>query len=205
MPIVAVIALLLGSKGKANALIFTATFTLATLLLTLIFASGAKGATPSGSSSVTVLHIVLGVAFAGLFFFLAWKSWKGRPQNGQSAAEPKWLAAIDSFGPGKAVGLALFMTVVNLKNIPIVIAAGAAIGTAGLAWPLVFLSALVFTLISCLGLIVPTAMGISGSVLVKDFLTSAKGTLTEYNALIMTVLFFILGAMQLGKAIGSFS
>ena len=205
MPIVAVIALLLGSKGKINAVIFTAVFTATTLLLTLVFASGAKNTAPSGSLFATVLHIVLGLAFAGLFFFLAWKSWKGRPRNGQSAAEPKWLAAIDSFGPGKAVGLALFMTVANLKNIPIMIAAGASIGTAQLTWPLVFVAALIFTLISCLGLIVPTVIGGSGSAQVKDFLTSAKATLTEHNAMIMTVLFFILGAMQLGKAIGSFS
>ncbi|WGD37641.1 GAP family protein [Lysinibacter sp. HNR] len=204
MPIVAVIALLLGPKGKGNAVVFTLAFVIATFVLTLIFASGVKSTTSSDSSFTTLLHIVLGFVFAGLFFFLSWKSWNGRPQKGRAAAEPKWLAAIDSFNLVKSVGLGLLLAIINVKNLPIIIASGTAIGTARLAWPLVLIAVTAFALLACLGLIVPTVIGSSGSARVTQFLSSAKGALIAHNNIIMTVLFLILGAIQLGKAIGSF-
>ncbi len=204
MPIAAVIALLLGPKGKVNAVAFTLAFLVATFAVTLAFASGTKGTTQSDSFFAQLFHIVLGFAFAALFFFLAYRSWRRRPKKGVRSAEPKWLAAIDSFGVVKAVGLALLLGTVNLKNLPIEIAAGATIGTAGMEWPLVFIAVLVFAVIASLGVIVPTLIGASGSPKVTGFLRSSKNSLIAHNNVILAVLFVILGVLQLGKAIGSF-
>jgi hypothetical protein len=201
MPLVAVITLLLGPKGRGNALAFTLAFAVAFFALTLALASGSKGTTQNDSFFATVFHLVLGFAFAALFFYLAFRSWQKRPKKDVKPAEPKWLATMDSFGVLKAAGLGVVLGVANVKNIPIAIAAGAEIGSADLAWPLVVLCSAIFVALSSLGLIALTAAGGSGSARVASGLASAKSTLIRHNNLIMAVLFVILGALQLGKAL----
>ncbi|WP_066038589.1 GAP family protein [Herbiconiux solani] len=202
LPLVAVITLMLGPRGRGNALLFAVVFAVGFFALTLAFASGSKGTTQNDSFFAQLLHIVLGFAFAALFFFLAYRSWKKRPRKGVAAAEPKWLAAMDSFGVVKTSGLALVLAIANAKNVPIAIAAGAEIGGAGLEWGLVVLSCGVFAVISSLGLIAVAVLG--GSRGATGLLTSAKSGLIRHNALIMVVLFVILGALQLGKAFEAF-
>lgn len=201
MPIAGVIALLLGPKGRGNAVVFTVAFLVATFAVTLAFASGSKGTTRSDSFFAQLFHIVLGFAFAALFLFLAYRSFRGRPKKGEEPKEPRWLAAIDSFGPVKSAGLGLLLGVANVKNLPIMIAVGATIGTEGLEWPLVFLAVFVFSVIACLGVLVPTLLGGSGSKGITSFLASTKTALIRHDAIIMTVLFLVLGAIQLGRAL----
>jgi hypothetical protein len=204
MPLVAVITLLLGPKGRGNALAFTIAFAVSFFAVTLAFASGSKSTTQSDSFFATVFHIVIGFAFAALFFYLAFWSWRKRPKKDATPVEPKWLAAMDSFGVVKSAGLGLLLGVANVKNIPIAIAAGSEIGTADLAWPLVVACAAIFAGVSCLGLFILTVVGGSGSRNISAALTSAKATLIRHNNLIMAVLFLILGALQLGRAFEAF-
>lgn len=204
LPLVAVITLLLGPKGRGNAVVFTAAFAVAFFALTLGLASGSKGTTQNDSFFAQVLHIVLGFAFAALFFYLAFRSWKKRPKKDQKPVEPKWLAAVDSFGVVKSAGLGVLLGVANVKNVPIAIAAGAQIGSADLAWSLVFVCSAVFAIVSSLGLIVLTLVGGTRGAKVSGALASAKTSLIKHNNLIMAVLFVILGALQLGKAFEAF-
>lgn len=204
LPLVAVITLSLGPKGRGNAIVFTAAFAVAFFALTLALSSGLKGTTQNDSFFAQVFHIVLGFAFAALFFWLAIRSWRKRPKKDEKPVEPKWLAAVDSFGAVKSAGLGVVLGVANVKNVPIAIAAGSIIGDRDLAWPLVIVASLVFALVSSLGLIVLSLVGASRSKTVVDGLHSAKAGLIRHNALIMAVLFVILGALQLGRAFENF-
>ncbi|MCS5733910.1 GAP family protein [Herbiconiux daphne] len=204
MPLVAVITLLLGPRGRGNAVVFTIAFAVAFFALTLALASGSKGTTENDSFFATVFHIVIGFAFAALFFYLALRSWQKRPKKGATPVEPKWLAAMDSFGVVKSAGLGVLLGVANVKNIPIAIAAGSSIGSADLPWSLVFVCSAVFVAVSCLGLIVLTVVGGSHSQHIASGLASAKAALIQHNNLIMAVLFIILGALQLGRAFEAF-
>ena len=197
----AVIALLLGPKGRGNAVVFTITYLATTFAVTLAFASGSKGTTSSDSFFAQLLHIVLGFALAALFLFLAYRSFRGRPQRGAEAKEPTWLSAVDSFGVVKSAGLGIGLGIANVKNLPIMIAVGATIGSERLDWPAVILTVLIFSLIACLGVIVPMLLGGSGSRAVSSFLASTKTALIRHSAIIMTVLFLVLSAVQLGKAL----
>ncbi|MDO9395578.1 MAG: GAP family protein [Herbiconiux sp.] len=204
LPLVAVITLLLGPRGRGNAVVFTAAFAVAFFALTLGLSSGSKGTTQNDSFFAQLLHIVLGFAFAALFFVLAVRSWRKRPKKGERAPEPKWLAAMDSFGVVKSAGLGVLLGVANVKNIPIAVAAGAQIGSADLAWSLVFVASAVFAAVSSLGLIGLTVAGGLGGARLAESLGSAKAVLIRHNSLIMAVLFVILGGLQLGRAFEAF-
>jgi hypothetical protein len=204
MPLVAVITLLLGPRGRANAVAFTAAFAVAFFALTLGLSSGSKGTTQNDSFFATVFHIVIGFAFAALFFYLAFRSWQKRPKKDQKPVEPKWLAAMDSFGVVKSIGLGALLGVANIKNVPIAIAAASVIGSADMAWSLVFVASAVFAAVSSLALIVLTLVGGSHSPRIAGGLASAKAGLIKHNNVILAVLFVILGALQLGRAFEAF-
>ena len=53
------------------------------------------------------------------------------PARGREAALPKWMQAIDTFGPGKALGLAVLLSAINPKNLLLTVAAAAAIAQTG--------------------------------------------------------------------------
>jgi hypothetical protein len=70
--------------------------------IVLLAASGgdaSEGGEPA--TWVDVVKLVLG----GLLALLAVKQWRGRPREGDEAALPKWMQAIDTFAPGKALGM----------------------------------------------------------------------------------------------------
>ena len=200
MPIVAAIALLLGPKGRGNAVAFALAYLIGTFGVTLAFSFGSSGATSSGTDAERIFHIVLGFALAALFLYLAWRAFQHRPRKGVPTPTPKWLAAVDSFGLLGSAGLGLLLGVVNAKNLPIMIAAGASIGTAQLTWPLVLVAAAIFAVLGGLGVLVPVLIGSSGSKRVHVFLDATKSALIDHNSVIMIVLFLILAAVQLGKA-----
>jgi hypothetical protein len=204
MPLVAVITLLLGPRGRRNAVVFTAAFAVSFFALTLGLSSGSKGTTQNDSFFATVFHIVIGFAFAALFFYLAFRSWQKRPTKDEKPAEPRWLAAMDSFGAVKSAGLGALLGVANIKNVPIAIAAGSVIGSADMAWSLVFVCSAVFAVVSSLGLIVLTLVGGSRSPRIARGLASAKSGLIRHNNIILAVLFVVLGALQLGRAFEAF-
>src|SRR4029450_7527109 len=84
----------------------------------------------SGSSPVSgVIKIILGA----LLLFLAAKQWRARPAEGEQAAMPKWMSAIDSMTAIKGLGLGFLLSAVNPKNLLLGISAGVIIGGANLS------------------------------------------------------------------------
>lgn len=66
------------------------------------------------------------------------------------------------------------------------------------------LVAAIFAVIGCIGELVPMFAALFGGQPVQNFFQSFKDGLIRHNAIIMTVLFTILGALQLGNALEGF-
>jgi len=205
MPIVAATAIMVGPRGTVNVVAYAITLTVATFLLTWIFATGAQGAAEAGGGPVkTLISIVLSVALALLFFVMAYRSFRGRPKHGQTPQAPKWLGATDSFGPVRSAGLGALLSIANVKNLSIMIAAGHEIGDAELSWLMTLEIVIIFAVLCSLGVLVPMFARLFGSQHVQSFFESAKDGMIRYNAIIMTVLFTVLGSLQLGSALEAF-
>ena len=131
IPIIAVVLMLGTPRARANGPAFVLGWVIGLALvgtLVLLAASGAdasEGGEPA--TWVGVLELVLGC----LLGLVAVKQWRGRPHEGEEAALPKWMQAIDTFGPGKALGLAVLLSAINPKNLLLTIAAAAAIAQTG--------------------------------------------------------------------------
>jgi len=203
LPIAAIIAILLSPRAKANGFAYVGAFFLVAFAFTAVAALTTKGAGSGGSSGDDVIVLVLGIVLTLGFLALAVVSWVTRPKGGAEATAPGWLNAVDSLSAAKAFGLGVVMATTNAKNIPLELKAGALIGATDLALPLALGVAALFALAASLGILLPTLLAATGSKAVTRALAGLKAELIAHNAIIMTVLFAILAAVQLSHVVAA--
>lgn len=201
LPIAAVIAILLSPRARVNGFTFATVSMIVTAGFTVIAALTTTSAGAGGGNGDDIVVFLLSVVLAIAFLALAIASWASRPHEGKAAKPPAWLAAIDSMSAGKAAGLALLMGVTNGKNIPLELKAGAHIGAADLGLGIVLVTTVVFAFVASLGLIIPTVLAATGSRAINTGLRRLKTELISNNAIIMTVVFLLLFAMQLANVV----
>jgi threonine/homoserine/homoserine lactone efflux protein len=158
---------------------------------------------PSEGSSSPVGAVIKLVLGAGMLL-LGIRQWRGRPAAGAEATMPTWMSAIDTMSAGKAFGLGFLLSAVNPKNLLMAMSAGVIIGSAGLPTGQVVTSVLVFTVIAASTVLIPVIGYLSASARLAEPLGHLRTWLVANNAAIMAVLLTVIGAVMVGKGIGSF-
>lgn len=202
LPIVAIVAILLSARGRANGLAYSAVAVVVTFVLTLVAGAGAARAASGGSGTAHTVTTVITAVLAVGFAVMAVLTWRARPRRGAQPKTPAWLAAIDSLTPGKAALLGVVMGLTNSKNIPLTLKAGAVLGTQGLPVAVLLVGAAMFAVVASAGILVPTALAAGGSAGVRTGLQRLKDTMIAHNAGIMTTLFGLLALLEASHLIG---
>ena len=127
--------------------------------------------------------------------------WRGRPRAGDEAALPKWMQAIDTFAPGKALGMGTLLSAINPKNLLLTVAAASAIAQTGIDTGRQAAALAVFVVIGTLGPGLPVAIYFALGERAKHVLDDLKLWLAAHNAAIMAVLCLVIGAKLIGDAI----
>ncbi|MBO1737305.1 GAP family protein [Leifsonia sp. TF02-11] len=204
IPIIAAILMLLSPKARGTSVGFLIGWVLGivvavvvfTLLSGLIPANDASAAKPIAGT----IKIVLGA----LLLLLALRQWRSRPKNGEAAALPKWMGAIDSMTAGRGFVLAFILAAVNPKNLLLAAGAGVAIGTAGLSAGSTTVVIAVFVLVACCSVAIPVIGYLVAANALRGPLDSLRGWLVQNNATVMAVLLLVIGVVLIGKGIASF-
>ncbi len=154
-PIIASVLFLGTPRGRVNGPAFVLGCTLGTAVvgtIVLVVASGAS-ASESGAPAtwVSALELVLGL----LLLLVAVKQWRGRPRAGETAPTPKWMSALEGFGPPKALGAGVVLTALNPKNLILTVAGAAAIAQTGSPAGEQAVALVLFVVIGCLGVATP--------------------------------------------------
>jgi threonine/homoserine/homoserine lactone efflux protein len=166
----------------------------------LLIIASATGASEQGEPAdwVSILKIVLG----GLLLAVALKQWRGRPRGGEEAKSPSWMLKIDKFTAPRSAGLGVLLSVVNPKNLLILVAAVAADAQAGIAAGQQAVVLAVFIAIGTIGPGAPVAiyftMGDRSESLLEDF----KTWLTQNSAAIVSAVCLVIAAKLIGDGIG---
>ena len=113
---------------------------------------------------------------------------------------PKWMAGIDAFTPGKALGLGLLLAGVNPKNLLLAAGAGSALAVTGPSTAEAVIALIVFVVLGSLTIAGPVVY-LTGGDRAKIQLDSAKEWLAVHNDAVMTVLFLVLGVNLIAKGI----
>ncbi|HKH09392.1 MAG TPA: GAP family protein, partial [Agromyces sp.] len=136
--------------------------------------------------------------------FLAVRQWRSRPKPGETAALPKWMAAIDTMTTGRGLVLGFLLSAVNPKNLLMGVAAGVIIGTAGLTAGEVTLAIVVFTLIAACSVAIPVIAYLVASRRMAGPLEALRAWLVQNNATVMAVLLLVIGVVVIGKGLANF-
>jgi threonine/homoserine/homoserine lactone efflux protein len=205
VPIIAIV-LMLGTPraratGTAFALGWIGGLALAGTIMLVIATGNATTATGEPDTWVGVLKLVLGA----LFLLLAAKQWRSRPAAGENAVMPKWMRAIDTFKPGKALVAGVVLSGVNPKNLALTIAAATTIAEAGVSSGQEAGAMAVFVLLGSLTILAPLVIYFALGARAARILDGLKTWLAAHNAAIMTVLLLVLGVKLIGDGISELS
>jgi threonine/homoserine/homoserine lactone efflux protein len=204
-PIIASVLLLGTPLGRVNGPAFVlgcALGTAAVGAIVLVVAAGASASEDGAPATwVSVLQLVLGL----LLLLVAFRQWRGRPRAGQTAPAPKWMSALDGFGPPKALGAGVVLTALNPKNLILTIAGATAIAQTGITGGEQAVALAVFVLIGCAGVATPVAIAFVMGDRSRDVLDGIKDWMARNNTVITVVILAVIGAKLIGDAIGGLS
>jgi threonine/homoserine/homoserine lactone efflux protein len=207
LPIVAVVLMLTGPRGRVNAPVFVlaGALGLAAVGAIVIAAVGGNAEPDAGGTPAWVdwLKLILGLAL----LMVGAKQWRGRPRGDDDTAElPAWMRALDEFSWPRAAGAGVALsTLLNPKNLLLAVAGATVIAQAGLP-PAQEAGALaVFVAIATIGPAAPVALFFAMGSRSRGPLEAMKGWLARNNATIMAAVLLVIAIKLVGDAITGFS
>jgi threonine/homoserine/homoserine lactone efflux protein len=206
VPIIAVILVLFTPRAKVNGLAFLAGWSGGLTILTVIVyavasSAGVSDSDSSASDTSHTIKLVLGI----VLILLAARDWRKRPAPGQEAPAPKWMAALDSFTPVKAAGMAALLSSVNPKNLALAIGAATSLAQLGTSGPDVTVAIIVFVLLASVTIAGPVIVFLAGGDRAASVLDGWKAWLSANNAAVMAVLFLVFGVVLFSEGLGTLS
>jgi threonine/homoserine/homoserine lactone efflux protein len=201
LPIIAVVLMLGTPRARANGPAFVLGWVIGLSVVGTVVLLAASGADASESGEPATWVAVLQLVLGGLLALVAVKQWRGRPHQGDEAALPKWMRTIDTFSPGKALGMGALLSGVNPKNLLLTLGAASAISQTGIDAGRQAVALAVFVFIGTLGPGLPVALYFGFGARATQVLDDLKLWMASHNAAIMAVLCLIIAAKLIGDGI----
>jgi hypothetical protein len=167
-------------------------------VIVLVVASGASDSGSAASDGVNWGTLLLGVLFLGL----ARRQWQKRPKEGEPEAMPKWLTAVNRFTPVRSLALGFALLALNPKNLTLTAAAAGSIAQAGLSTVDTVIAVAVFMVIASITVAGPVVFFLVAPSVAQRPLAAMQHFMARNNAVIMVVIFVLLGAKLIGEGIG---
>jgi threonine/homoserine/homoserine lactone efflux protein len=205
VPIIAAVLLLGSERGRTKGAAFVLGWWvgLAAVGAIVLLVAGGLDASDDGEPATwaNVLLLALGV----VLLVYAVKQWRGRPRAGEESPTPGWMRTLDGFTPLRAAGAGFALTALNPKNVLLTAAAATEIAEVGLSAGGQAVVLLAFVLIASVGVLAPVAAALVLGDRSQEPLDALRGWMARENAVIMAVLFVLIGAKLVGDAISGFS
>ena len=205
IPIVAIVLMLGTRNAKSDSLAFLVGWLGAMALagVILLAIAGSADVTENGapSDSSSTLKVVLGVVLLGL----AVKQWRKRPAPGEEPEMPKWMDAIEEFTPVKSAGLGVLVSVVNPKNLILMVGGATAIAQTEVSGADQAIAWIIFMVIATIGVAAPIVIYFAMGDKAAGILADLKAWMAHHNAAIMAVILVIIGVKLIGDSISGFS
>jgi hypothetical protein len=202
VPIIAVVLMLTTARARANGPAFLLGWLVGLGIVGAIVLAlaGPGGASEEGQPAAWVswLKLLLGLGLV----LVAVRQFRGRPRGDEEAPLPKWMGAIDRFGPGQALGGGAVLAGANPKNLLLAVAAAAAIAQTGIPGGQQAVAYAVFAVIGTLGVGAPVAIYLAMGERSAELLGRLKDWMGHHNAVIMAVLCLVIGVKLLGDGLG---
>jgi threonine/homoserine/homoserine lactone efflux protein len=204
VPIIAVVLIIGSDRGRAKGLAFVLAWCagLGSVGAIVLLLGGVFDGSDAGKPAtwVNVLLLALGL----LLLAASVGQWRGRP-GGEETTTPAWMRTIGDFTMAKAAGAGFALTALNPKNVLLSAAAAAEIAEVGLPASQQVGVLVVFVLIASAGVLTPLVFSLALGNRSRELLDALEGWMARHNAVIMAVLFLLIGAKLIGDAVSGFS
>jgi hypothetical protein len=203
IPIIGVVLMLVTPRARSNGPAFIVGWLVglaAVGVVVLVVAGGVDASSSDANSGVNGVKLGLGV----LLLVVAARQWRGRPHGDDDPTMPKWLGAVETFSPVKALAAGGVLAAVNPKNPLLAVAAATTIAQSGLAGADQAVAYAVFAVVATLGVATPVVIFFAMGDRAPALLASLKAWLAAHNAAIMAVLCLVIGVKLIGDGLGGF-
>jgi threonine/homoserine/homoserine lactone efflux protein len=205
VPIVAVVLVLRSEGGTAKALAFVIAWGVGLAAVggaVLLLAEGAD-ASESGEPAtwVSILLLALGL----LLLAMAVRQWRARRRGGEDAPVPGWMDTVDQLSVVKSGATGFALSALNPKNVLLTVAAAAEIAAFGLDAGRQIAVLAGFVCLASAGVVAPLVLTLALGDRSRDLLDALRSWMAANNAVIMAVLFLLIGAKLIGDALSGFT
>ena len=205
LAIIAVILLLVTPRARTTGPAFLVGWLLGLAVVGAMVLVVVEPAGATSTSNPATWASVLQLAIGALLLLFAITQWRGRPVDGQGADTPKWMGAIDAFTPAKALLLGAVFSGVKPKNLLLTIGAASLIAETGISGAQEAIALAIFVIVGSVGIAVPVVIYFALGTRADTVLERMKAWMLLHNAVIMTTLCVVFGAVLIGDAISGFS
>lgn len=205
LPIVAVVLMLATPRGRRDGPAFVVAWIVGLALIGIIVIAAVGDSAESDSGGPPGWVSGLKLALGALLLLVGAREWRHRPRGDAQPELPRWMQALDTFGPVKALGAGVALSLLNPKNLLLAVAGATVIAQAGLTTGEEAGALAVFVAIATIGVATPVALYFAMGDRSREALDAMKTWLARNNAAIMAVLMLVIGAKLIGDAISGFA
>lgn len=201
VPIMATILILLSPRRGQSALPFLVGWVLG--IATIVSVCTAFAQLIPASRSPRRPETVIGAAemlVGAALIVIAIIAWR-RARRNPSAAMPKWLDAVGSFGPWSSFGVAFALNL-RPKGLLLAIAAGLALRAGNLSLGESVVAIAIYTLIGCSTVAVPIIVTLAAPKRMEPRLVTAKDWIVRNNGAITALILVMIGVVIFGTGLG---
>lgn len=145
------------------------------------------------------LKIALGI----VLLMLAIRKWRARPGDDDEPSIPKWMAGVDTVTAHQALAMAFLLASLNPKHVVLVIAGATVIADAASQILEQIVALAVFVVVASLGVAAPAIMSVALGERSGPVLARLEQWMIANNAVIMSVVLLVIGAILIGDGIAS--
>lgn len=198
--IVEMILVLFSRRARVNGVVFLVMIVIPVVLIPLVGAKAYQAvADPTTESAAGTGGAWFLLILGALMLLLALANWNRRAD----ASVPKVFDTIEGMGPGAVAFLAIGVTLVNPKNLAMLLAAGQSLGSAGLESGELVLGVLAFAVVATLPFLVVIGYRLLGGAAAAQRLDRWKAGLLARNHLIMAIVLGVLGLVLAGRGLSA--
>jgi hypothetical protein len=201
-PIVAAILVLGSARPRANGVAFAAGWLVGLTAITVLFIALTDGSGDADGDSATAFAW-LRVLVGGLLLVLAARKWQARPRPGEVPEVPGWMAGLDAVEPPRAAVIGAALGGANPKNLAFTFAAAASIGSLGLEGGDAAVAGAVYVLLASASVLAAVGARLVAGARADAALAGVRSSMVANNAVILMVVFLVLGAKVLGDGLAA--
>jgi hypothetical protein len=199
-PVVAAILVLSSARPRANGVAFAAGWLVGLSAITAAFIVVTDGA---GDDDTAAVFAWLRVAVGAGLLVLAARKWAARPRPGEEPTTPAWMAGLDDVEPPRSAGIGAALGGVNPKNLAFTFAAATSIGALGLDGGEAAVAGVVYVALASASVLAAVGARLVAGERVDPALAGVRSFMLANNAVILMVVFLILGAKVLGDGLAA--